>query len=102
MGVVMVSIQDVVSAYAAGCAGRDPAQLGRVQWWSVTIGQDAPIAQISPEMIDDALAKLMAGQKGSVVAADVGFTAAKAPGPKRLRGCPIPGGAASCVGSAAP
>jgi len=56
----MVSIQDVVSAYAAGYAGRDPAQLGRVQWWADTIGQDVPIAQISPEMIDDALAKLIA------------------------------------------
>jgi len=56
----MVTLQHVVSAYAAGYTGRDPAQLSRIQWWADAIGQDTPIASVTPEMIDDALAKLIA------------------------------------------
>ena len=90
MGVVMFSIQDVVSAYAAGYAGRDPAQLGRVQWWADTIGQDIPIAQISPEMIDDALAKLMAGQKGLGRGGRCRLHRGESTGPKTPEGLPDP------------
>jgi integrase len=54
------TIAVVLDAHAAGYAGRDPAHLSRCTWWVTTIGPDTLVSEITPEILDDALAALMA------------------------------------------
>jgi integrase len=54
------TIAVVLDAHAAGYAGRDPAHLTRLVWWVGALGPDTLVSDITPEMLDDALAALMA------------------------------------------
>ena len=56
----MKTIAVVLDAHAAGYAGRDPAHLNRLIWWAGALGPDTLVSDITPEMLDDALAALMA------------------------------------------